>query len=32
MLQKKVSKGIGGTQSNVLKEFVDFTGFDMEKK
>ena len=29
--QRKVSRGIGVTQSNVFIEFVDFTGFDTEK-
>ena len=28
----KSSKGIGDAQYNVFKEFVDFTGFDTEKK
>ena len=32
LLQEKVSKGIGVTQSSVFKEFVDFIGFDTENK
>ena len=30
--QRKVPRGIGVTQSNVFKEFVDFIGFDTEKR